>query len=126
GQITANYHGTLQGALSFRAEGGVGNDRIVATLNPAAGSGSDGAASIYARVLGDSGNDDLRLFVMRPSSLPRDAIDAEINGGLGRDTFRRTPNVRVRNAERWQREALVGVGRVGNRCHEIGAGLLRL
>src|SRR5262249_41104062 len=97
-QITANYQGTLQGALSFRAEGGVGNDRIVATLQPAGG--SERAASIYARVQGDSGNDDLRLLVLRPGSLPTSAIDAAIKGGLGRDAVRRTRNVRVRSGER--------------------------
>ncbi|MEX2173335.1 MAG: hypothetical protein WD872_03175 [Pirellulaceae bacterium] len=93
-RITVDYLGALDGDLLLRAAGGKGNDAVAVHLDLDPGS----AGLVSARVLGDAGNDNLKLKIWNAEDLA--SIDALLDGGAGRDTFSTTANVTVRRGER--------------------------
>jgi hypothetical protein len=81
------------GSVDARFTGGTGDDTIseVFWLDPRS------MGQVTARVTGGAGSDDLRLDVFGIGN--PDILNAEINGGTGRNTAHHTANVRVVNCD---------------------------
>jgi hypothetical protein len=88
---------SINGSLSLTADGGTGNDLIVARVRLDPLPGSQGL--VRARVQGSQGNDTLRLVVRRPRVDMGVDLNAAILGGSGFDSCHSTPNVRHQGCE---------------------------
>jgi hypothetical protein len=104
--INIAYSGIMQGTLSVTANGNAGNDTVVTDLGLSPGS----TGKVRARVLGETGDDNLTLNIRVPPntllqfgtttfSTPVNTltIDGQLDGGPGHDTAHTLGNVAVFN-----------------------------
>jgi hypothetical protein len=93
--IVLDYAGDLGGKLRIGLNGGRGADTI--TTNVTADTTSSG--SVFARVHGGAGNDNLTLNVNDNSGGTLGSVNALLDGGAGTDTATDTSNVHVIHCE---------------------------
>jgi hypothetical protein len=91
--LSITFGGSLQGQLDVTLDGADGNDAIDAVFNLL----GQGAGTLNATLLGNAGNDKLRLLVVGPDR-PRGKL--LIDGGAGKDTCQASPGVTVVNCEK--------------------------